>query len=166
MVDDDKVLVRAETRPEKKVRQKQESGRALRIGGAIALVAAVIVLALAKAWPFNHAPPETDRANPTIWQFLLDDRVSLGIARLAFSAAGLFAVLSIVGLIAQNRWLRNFLGLKVDDPGTINDLREQLGIMRDERDEALAKLDEALGQRDEALDRVATLEAEQGGESG
>ena len=166
MADDDKVRVRVETRPEKTARKRREWGRILRVGGAIIVVLLVTILALAKVWPFDHAPPKVDRTNPTVWQLLLDDRVTLGLARLALAAGALFGILSVLGLVAQNRWLRNFLGLKVDDPGTVSDLKAQLDRMRDERDEARAERDEALDQRDAALDRVATLEAELGSEPG
>lgn len=88
------------------------------------------------------------------------------MVRLALAAGALFAVLSVLGLVAQNRWLRNFLGLKVDDPGTVSELKAQLDSVQDERDEARAERDEALDQRDAAMDRLATLEAERGSEPG
>lgn len=166
MADDDKVLIRAETPSEKKTRKRLKWGRIFRVGGAAVVVLVVLILALTRTWPFNHAPPKADRTNPTVWQLLLDDRGTLGMVRLALAAGALFAVLSVLGLVAQNRWLRNFLGLKVDDPGTVSELKAQLDSVQDERDEARAERDEALDQRDAALDRLATLEAERGSEPG
>lgn len=147
-----------ETPSEKKARRRRNAGRVFRLGGALVVGVLLLILAVKNAWPFNHPAPGAPPRNPTLWQYLLEDRFTLGLARLALSAGAIYGVLSVLGLIAQNRWLRNFLGLKVDDPGTVKDLKAKLDQTIDQRDEALAALQDAKDQLGEALDRVATLE--------
>ena len=49
------------------------------------------------------------------------------------------------------RWLQGFLGISVDDPETVADLKSQIDVFTDQRDEASL-------QRDAYRDRVEELE--------
>lgn len=111
------------------------------IGAAIVLVATV-AFAVWRIWPFD-AKPIPFGSDPSLWQLILSDRITLGFLRLALIALGAFVATSVVALAIAGRWLKGFGtdGLTADDAdkaeSSIADLEEQVEELTDERDEAL-----------------------------
>jgi hypothetical protein len=120
---------------------------------AVALVSVAILLAVSRSWPFDAAPPRVKTDEPSLWQFLLADRLTLGFVRLGLAMSALFVVASIPALIVGGRWLRGFgpSGLIADDAADaaaalaraqheLAEIREELEAVEKERDEARAAL--------------------------
>jgi hypothetical protein len=91
--------------------------RVLQLSIALVLVAASILLAALRGWPFGASPPRLAETKPSLWQLLLADRVTLGFVRLAIVLASVFVVASVPALIVGGRWLRGFGagGVTADD---------------------------------------------------
>lgn len=71
---------------------------------AAGATAVALALALPPAhWPFDASLPSHD---PTLWQFLLADRLTLGFVRLSVVLVALFVIASVPALFAAGRWLR------------------------------------------------------------
>ena len=69
-------------------------------------------------WPFaTHPAPLRSYAHPSVWQFLLSDRVTLGFVQAVIAALVLYVAASVPALVAGGRWLRAFgtSGLTADD---------------------------------------------------
>lgn len=114
--------------------------------GVVAVVLVAVVLA---AWqgsgPFQAAPPalRRDEQEPSLWFFLLSDRLTLGFFRLGLIALAVYAIVSIPALIAGGRWVKGFgtSGLSVDDAQKVEDTEKAVATITKERDEwrAIAK---------------------------
>lgn len=126
--------------------------------GLAGLAVILAVLAWRRAWPFNLDPPDAPPGRPSVWHLLLEDRVTIGLARLAIASGCVFAVISVTGLVSEKRWIRKFAGLSADDPETLEQLQGQLQTVTQERDEALCLRDEALAQRDDYRQRLRECE--------
>jgi outer membrane murein-binding lipoprotein Lpp len=126
----------------------------------------VIILALSAAWPFNARPRHlASERDPSLWQFILSDRVTIGMIRLALVMLGLFVVISVPALVMAGRWIKGVGsgGLAADDAEnasqTIEGLKTQVETLTRERDEAREAL--------RAAEKLAAelLESAQGGPS-
>ena len=128
---------------------------------ALALVSIAILLAVIRSWPFSALPPRARTDQPSLWQFLLSDRPTLGFVRLALVAAALFVVASIPALVVGGRWLKVFgaSGLTADDASDaaaelaeysreVDRLRTELAAVRKDRAELIAKRKGATAPRD------------------
>lgn len=102
-------------------------------------------------WPFRSGLPTGDK-HPTLWQFLLGDRFTLGLVRLGLVALGIYVVVSVPALISASRWLKGFGkdGLAADDPVVIGDLQKEVRRLT-------AQVDKVGKERDEALQLNARL---------
>ena len=121
-----------------------------RIAAASVTVAAVI-LALGAWWPFDSSPRALDSyEDPSLWQFLLSDRTTLGFARLGVIALMLYVLASVPALGIAARWLRGVGtgGVSADEAA---EGREVVAALREERTTLLQELDEVKEERDEAL---------------
>jgi hypothetical protein len=82
-------------------------------GVVLALCAGMLV---ASTWPFDfRVRPLPDR--PSLAQFVLSDRLTVGFVRLALVLVALFVVVSIPALIVAGRWIKGFGrdGFSVDE---------------------------------------------------
>lgn len=114
--------------------------------GVVALVLlAVTIAAWQELGPFQAAPPalRSDEHEPSLWFFLLSDRLTLGFFRLALIGLAAYAIVSIPALIAGRRWIKGFGtgGLSVDDAQKVEDTERAVIAITKERDEwhAIAK---------------------------
>lgn len=125
-------------------------------GVAAAAVALVVALALFNRWPFDDSQPAVLASvkDPSIWQFLFSDRITLGLVRLAVMALGLYVVASIPALMVGARWLRG-IGPGTADPAPASlpeatrALQTQIEKLTRERDEAL-EVAKSLSERNTA----------------
>jgi hypothetical protein len=111
-------------------------------------------------WPFDADPRRFERrADPSVWQLLLGDRVALGAARLGVLALTVFVVVSVPALIVTGRWLKAFGagGVSVeaaDVSATIRALKDETHDLRDRLKGAERQARRLTRERDEAR-RVA-----------
>jgi hypothetical protein len=124
---------------------------------AAVVLAGVIVDAALRGWPFQSAAkPLSDYQDPTLWQLLLSDRLTVGFVRLAFVALVLFVVASVPALVVAGRWLRTFgtSGLGADDAEagakTIKELEGELALTTKKLEAATAEVGRVTKQRDAA----------------
>src|SRR5687767_12580675 len=99
-------------------------------------------------WPFDTEPQKLSAyEDPSIWQFLLSDRVTLGFIRAGVAALVVYVAVSIPALIAGGRWLRAFgtSGLTADDA---QDARKVIADLESELEEVTANFNEAAAQAD------------------
>ncbi len=126
--------------------------RWIQLIAAVLIVGIAIALALAKVWPFDTAPPDLP-ADPSLWQLMLSDDITLGFVRLALVLLAVFVVASVPALILGGRWLKGFgtTGLTADDvadagsalqeaTGKLEATTKELDAVKRERDEALSLL--------------------------
>jgi hypothetical protein len=124
--------------------------RGLQRIGAVVIVGAAIIFALAGLWPFDSSP-RTLPADPKLWQLMLSDQVTLGFIRLGLILLAVFVVASVPALIIGGRWIKGFgtSGLTADDAADadqaledakakLDDTTAQLEVVRQERDQALS----------------------------
>jgi uncharacterized membrane protein len=123
-------------------------------------------LAYKNFWPFDSAPPIiTSGSQPSLAQYFLADRVTLGFVRLAVIFLAAFVVVSVPALIIASRWIKGFstTGLTADDAQqaseAVKELKERLAAVEMERDEALTNLEAAVA----TLDAVISPSAQEGG---
>ena len=101
-------------------------------------------------WPFDNAPPILPKDKPpSVAQFFLQDRLTLGFMRLAIVVLALFILASVPAHIVAGRWIRSFgrEGLPVDEQQTgeaLQTLWNRLEAVTRERDEARRRVTEAL----------------------
>lgn len=115
-------------------------------------VACALTLAVAPGhWPFDQTPPAHD---PSLWPFLLGDRLTLGFVRLSVVLLSLFVIASVPALFAAGRWMRSLGagGMSADDVDTsavllreIERLRAELREARETRSEAANELQTGAG---------------------
>jgi hypothetical protein len=120
-----------------------------------------IILALSSAWPFNARPrPLASESDPSLWQFILSDRVTIGMVRLALVTLGLFVVISAPALAVAGRWIKGVgaSGLAADDAEnanqTIEVLKTQVETLTKERDDAREALKAAEQLAAEVLESI------------
>lgn len=102
------------------------------------------ILAATRSLGFREAPPPlSGNENPSLWQLVLSDRITLGFVKLGILMLALYAILSIPALILAGRWLRAFAPgtLAADDPldtsQTVEALRARLRTTEAELREAI-----------------------------
>jgi hypothetical protein len=82
-------------------------------------IVSAVVLALAaigRTWPFRSIPVGIEgTGKPSVWQYVLSDRTTLGFVRLTLVFAGLFVIASVIALAVRGRWIRGLGGLSVDE---------------------------------------------------
>jgi hypothetical protein len=87
-----------------------------RIMVGVVLVAVTALAFCGRQWPFNSHPRDISlMPSPSVWNYLLADRVTLGVARLGVVFAILFFMASVVALGLAGRWMSGFKGLSVDE---------------------------------------------------
>ena len=118
------------------------------IAAALAIAVAVL-LAVADLWPFDTSPPALPQ-DPTLWQLMLSDDITLGFVRLGLVLLALFVVASVPALIVGGRWLKAFGtgGLTADDAA---DVSAELEKAKLQLDDLTGELDAAKGERDRAI---------------
>jgi hypothetical protein len=108
------------------------SSRVQRAAAMVAVIATVILAMLANWWPFHSAPRAVQTyQDPSVWQFVLSDRTTLGFVRLAVVALALFVIASVPALVLAGRWLKGLSagGISADDA---EDASEVIGQLRGE----------------------------------
>ncbi len=152
--------------------------RFLQYAGASAALAVTVVAAWREWWPFDAAPKAlSSYFKPTVWQFLLSDRLTLGLLRLGLAALVIYMVVSLPALIVAGRWLRGFgtSGVSFDDAQDAKEMlekqeeavqrlttdleraTEQMDVLRNERDQAIRTLREVVTDATRTTTRPATL---------
>ena len=116
---------------------------------ALGLIAAAILLAVERWWPFDTSPPALPQDKPTFWQFLLSDHLTLGFVRLGVVMLAVFVIASIPALITGGRWLKGFgtTGLTADDAAA--DANKTFDEFKRQADEATQVAEAAKKERDE-----------------
>lgn len=114
-------------------------------------VLAVAILAGAGLWTFNVEPPPLS-FRPSLWQLLLADRATLGLARLAAAMFAGYIIVSIPVLILHNRWMTRLSpsGGAAEDitqevaaaARTVGKLRAQVRSLEQERDDFRALVEQ------------------------
>ena len=113
------------------------------------------MLAVADLWPFDTTLPALP-ADPSLWQFMLSDDITLGFVRLGLVVLALFVIASVPALIVGGRWVKGFgtSGLTADDAAAAN---ESLEEAKKKLDETQEHVDELTGERDEAHQLLRTI---------
>jgi len=132
--------------------------RGLQFIAAVLVVAAAIILAVANLWPFDTSPLALP-ADPSLWQLMLSDDITLGFVRLGLVLLAVFVIASVPALIVGGRWIKGFgtTGLTADDAVDASKALEEattkldaaakeLGAVKNERDEAIELLRTILGR--------------------
>jgi hypothetical protein len=108
-------------------------------------------------WPFDEDPkPVSSIAKPSVWDYLLADRVTMGFVRFALVGLALFTVVSVLALVIARRWLKGFgtMGLAADDAqdasATIEKFETQAADLARELADASEVIDTLTRERDEA----------------
>jgi hypothetical protein len=128
-----------------------QPGRRLELAAAAAAVTGALALALPPThWPFDSGMPSRD---PSLWQLLLADRLTLGFVRLSLVLLALFVIGSIPALMTAGRWMKGVgsTGVTADDASSdrshatdeIDRLRRRLNELTVERDALLRAVAEA-----------------------
>lgn len=103
------------------------------------VLVAVVIAAWQEFGPFQAGPPalRADEKEPSLWYFLLSDRLTLGLVRLGTIAVAIYAIISVVALIIGGRWIKAFGtgGLTIDDVQKVEDSDKALADMTKQRDE-------------------------------
>lgn len=115
---------------------RSRRGNAATVAGIVLLVAAVVPIGV--QWDtFTQAPSVEPNG---IWDQLLGTRQVAVAIRLAIVAGAVYVVASVVGLIAQGRWLTRIRGAEVDPARSAE---EQLGGL-ESLDARATRLEEAV----------------------
>jgi hypothetical protein len=120
---------------------------------ALAVLGVVVWLAFDKShWPFKDEPQEVaTMEDPSFWDYLLADRLTLGFVRLALVAFATFVLLSTVALVLAGRWMKGFSssGMAADDAESASVALERYERRTEQMASAMAS---AAGQ----IDRLTT----------
>lgn len=113
----------------------------------------------ASHWPFDdqRAPDTLDAiAKPSIWDYLLADRVTVGFVRLGIVALAAFVIVSVPALLVAGRWLKALGtgGLTADEA---TETSSRIDVLEEKLDRATEKVDEVTKERDEARKLVRSL---------
>ena len=132
--------------------------RTLQLLAALAAVGASAVLAYLEYWPFDASPRAVDGVrDPSVWQYLVGDRVTLGYARLTLVALAVYLLASVPALIVGGRWMKTVgtSGLGADEAEevkeTVQESKEVVDELTKKLDEAALEIDAVTKQRDEAI---------------
>src|SRR6266542_385542 len=134
--------------------------------GAAALLAlaATVGLAVAGIWPFNGDPvTESEVKSPSLLQFIVGDRIMLGMIRLLLLARSAFAIASLAAFLSRGRWLKGLSGKgwavdeREESSEAIKDLEGQVRRLMWERDTAIREWDALLEEGQQTIE-----EAEEG----
>lgn len=122
---------------------------------AVVAITGAGVLAVADLWPFDTTPPALP-ADPSLWQFMLSDDITLGFVRLGLVVLALFVIASVPALIVGGRWVKGFgtSGLTADDAAAAS---ESLEEAKKKLDETQEHVDELTRERDEAHQLLRTI---------
>ena len=136
-----------------------------RFAVAVVVGAAAAVALAGRTWPFDSRPRTIDLIQaPSIWQYLLADRATLGFARLGIVFGTLFLVASVVALSLGGRWMSRIGSLSVDVKETgeekISHLERQLRATELRLHEETTKRHEAEDWADGLMDRLDETELE------
>lgn len=131
------------------------------------LVVIVVLASLGRGWPFRSTPVGIEGAShPSVWQYLLGDRTTLGFVRLGLVFAALFVMASVVALTIKGRWMRGFGGLSVDEKETskerIEELEAQLRKAQDDFEQEQQLRFEAEDWADSLIDELDETRLELG----
>ena len=109
-----------------------------------AAIAVLVGLAVAGAAPFESPTPELVAAKePSLWFFLLSDRLTLGFVRVGLIMVAIYAAASIPALVVGGRWIKSFgTSVSADD------------AVKDEAKDTIAKLTKALQDMKQQRDRA------------
>jgi hypothetical protein len=131
------------------------SQRAVQLTSATLIVGVAIVLAIANVWPFDGPQPSLP-TDPSLWQLMLSDDITVGFVRFALVLLAVFVVASVPALIAGGRWLKGFgtSGLTADD---VADASKALDEAKAKLDATTNELDAAKRERDEAIGLLRRL---------
>jgi len=123
----------------------------LRVWQTAAAAVSIVLVGLAAWqgwWPFDTHPKDLSSYNdPSIWQFLLSDRVALGFMKAGIAALVIYIAASIPALVAGGRWLRGFgtSGMTVDDA---QDARKTIDELGSQLETTTARLNDAVESTD------------------
>lgn len=104
---------------------------------AAGVTAVAAVLAWTSTWPFDETPPALD-SEPSLWQLLLSDRITIGFVRLAFVALSVWVASAVPVFVAHGKWPTRFpwLGAERDDAAdAVGRLSTEVEALRRQRDE-------------------------------
>jgi hypothetical protein len=135
---------------------------------AAAVVTAVVVAAWAAWWPFDASPkPLSAYKNPSLWQMVFSDRLTLGFVRGGLAVLLLFVAVSVPALAVAGRWLRAFgtSGLTADDAQdarkTITELERQVEDLTEKLDQSTDQALRLRQERDRLRDLLVRVAQEQ-----
>lgn len=123
------------------------------------------LIALAVAWPWWPFNSDSQKLSPdpSIWQLLLSDRVTLGFVRAGIAALVLYLAVSIPALVAGGRWMRAFgtSGLTADDASytrrTVADLEAKLDEVTKQLNDSLAEAERLRKERNSLRELVVEM---------
>jgi hypothetical protein len=120
--------------------------RARQRTAATIAIAASLWAAVQRLWPFNASPRALRQfETPSLAQYVLSDRYTVGFVRLGVAALAMFAVASLAALLVAGRWMRGLgtTGFSTDDDvgNEMQNLRDDLARTTDERDRYIRLLD-------------------------
>jgi ABC-type multidrug transport system fused ATPase/permease subunit len=129
--------------------------RVLQLLAAVIALGAAVVTAVADWWPFD-AQQITLPANPTLWQLMLSDDITLGFVRLGLVMLALFVIASVPALIVGGRWIKGFgtSGLTADDAAVASNALEKTET---HRDHLQRELDAVKQERDQAISLLRAI---------
>ncbi len=91
--------------------------------------------------------------SPSIWQYLLSDRLTLGFVRVAVVLGSLFLIASVAAHSVSARWMSGFRGLAVDEKESVDNAFKLEGRLKATQ----AQLDEQRAERKKLEDLTDTL---------
>lgn len=132
--------------------------------GAAVTCAVLAVAAWREWWPFDASPkPVTAYEKPSIWQFLMSDRLTLGFARVLIAGLAIYVAGSVVALMIARRWLRTFgtAGLSTDEVETTSQAIRRLEGQNEDLEKKLAaaisQIDRVTRERDQTRETLRTI---------
>jgi hypothetical protein len=139
--------------------------RTLRFWQTVFGLGAVGLVALAATWPWWPFNSDSQKLSPdpSIWQFLLSDQVTLGFIRAGIAALVLYLAISIPALVAGGRWMRAFgtSGLTADEAQstrrTVADLEAKLDDVTKNLNESLSEADRLRKERNSLRELVVEM---------
>lgn len=131
--------------------------RQLQFGAALIATGGVAWLAVdATHWPFDESPQALNEIKePSLWDFVLSDRVTVGFVRLGLVLLAGYVIVSVPALVIAGRWLRA-LGTGGITADRASETSERIERLERQLDRSTAKLDEVTQEREEAK-RLARL---------
>lgn len=127
---------------------------------AVTTLILMCALILSGKWPFHQDPVPLGQG-PSIWEILLNDRISLGFIRAGLAALVTYAVISVPALVVAGRWMKGLTtaGLTADDAETADRHIEEL---EQDLQETLEELEDQVRENDILSELLLELDAERG----